>query len=95
MRAGRPRSRVSNLPPMKLRAAMRYHFWDGNSPRISKTEREPPRMNLHAERLPAMPPSVLAVFRFALRHAAPMTLAVFLIVGVAVLDDYGVSTDEG
>ena len=31
---------------------------------------------------------------FALRHAAPITLAVFAIVGVAVLDDYGVATDE-
>ena len=30
----------------------------------------------------------------ALRHAAPITLAVFAIVGLAVLDDYGVSTDE-
>ena len=30
----------------------------------------------------------------ALRHSAPITLAVFAIVGVAVLDDYGVSTDE-
>ena len=30
----------------------------------------------------------------ALRRGAPITLAVFAIVGVAVLDDYGVSTDE-
>ena len=31
---------------------------------------------------------------FVLRHAAPITLAVFAIVGLVVLDDYGVSTDE-
>ena len=30
----------------------------------------------------------------ALRYSAPITLAVFAIVGIAVLDDYGVATDE-
>ena len=52
-------------------------------------------MNTPLNRLPAMPPPLSATLRFALRHAAPITLAVFLIVGVSVLDDYGVSTDEG
>ena len=32
---------------------------------------------------------------FALRHAAPITLAAFAIIGLAVFDDYGVSIDEG
>ena len=32
---------------------------------------------------------------FLTRHAAPITLAVFLIIGVAIFDDYGVSVDEG
>ena len=36
-----------------------------------------------------------AATRFVVQYAAPITLAVFLIVGLAVLDDYGVSTDEG
>ena len=35
-----------------------------------------------------------AAARFAARHAAAITLALFAIVGLAVLDDYGVSTDE-
>ena len=35
-----------------------------------------------------------AAAAFAIRHAAPITLAVFAVVGLAVLDDYGVSTDE-
>ena len=45
--------------------------------------------------MPAMPPSVSAVLCFALRHAALITLAVFLVIGLAVFDDYGVSIDEG
>ena len=32
---------------------------------------------------------------FLTRHAAPITLAIFLVIGLAVFDDYGVSVDEG
>ena len=51
-------------------------------------------MNLPIERLPAMPPALSAAARFALRHAALIALAAFALAGAAVLDDYGVSTDE-
>ena len=52
-------------------------------------------MNTPLKRLPAMPPPLSATLRFALRHAAPITLAVFAIIGLAIFDDYGVSVDEG
>ena len=52
-------------------------------------------MNLPTKRLPSMPPPLSAALRFALRHAAPITLAVFAIIGLAIFDDYGVSVDEG
>ena len=51
-------------------------------------------MNSPIQRLPAIPPALAAAARFAERRAPLITLALFAIVGVAVLDDYGVSTDE-
>ena len=36
-----------------------------------------------------------AAIRFAVRHNAPIALAVFAIIGAAVFDDYGVGGDEG
>ena len=41
-----------------------------------------------------MPPALSAAARFALRHAELIALALFALAGAAVLDDYGVSTDE-
>ena len=36
-----------------------------------------------------------AALEFAVRYNAPIALAIFAIIGFAVLDDYGVATDEG